>query len=88
MKELSSLRSEIDELQQDFYDLVLKRFKITAQIWHHKKNNQLQMIDENRELQLIHQFDDRFDNEIDKQAFQSVMKSLIEASKKSAEKKI
>lgn len=88
MKDLMALRSEMDHLHNDFFDLVCKRFEITAQIWRHKQNNQIHFVDEERELQLIHQFDDHFNSEVDRQAFQAVMKSLIAASKRSAEGKI
>ncbi len=88
MQELSSLRSEVDQIQKDFFNLVFRRFQVTAQIWRFKKIQQLPFTDQEREQELIHQFDDHFDNEVDRQAFQSVVKALITASKNSAGNKI
>ena len=53
MKDLHIQRRKLDEIDDQIVDLISKRFKITNEIGLMKAQNRLQVIDQNREDQVI-----------------------------------
>lgn len=82
---MKSLRKDIDQIHINLFKLLMERKKTTQKIWKLKKNNQLKYTDLNRELYLIHQFDNtkqlKGDPELQKY-YHSIVKSILRETKK------
>lgn len=85
---MKELRSEIDLIHDQIYELLERRIHITTQIWKEKINQQSSLLDLDREQQLIHRHDNRdlmMTHPELKIEYQKIIKNLIEMNKRHLE---
>lgn len=85
---LNEKRIEIDEIQKKIVDLLLQRKKLVLEIAKYKKTNQLPLTDQERESQLLHQFDQKLKEQGEEKYLpylQNILKSIITENKKYVE---
>jgi chorismate mutase len=88
MQNIDSLRAEIDQIHQDMVHLFQKRLALTEKIWEIKKSEQMPFFDGKREEQIIHRFDSRILDPMEKKAVQGFLASILLESRKYLETKI
>ena len=89
MSDIKQLRQGIEKLHEDLLKLILKRKDLVDQIWVLKKENQMDMTDNQREQALIEQFDQTPELKNDpalRDFYHNVVKNIIAENKKYAKK--
>ncbi len=82
MQNIDQLRSEIDQIHTQLGTLFKRRLVLTQKIWKIKKAQGLALIDQTREEQIIHQFDQSTSDLLEQKALQGFFKSLLVESKR------
>lgn len=82
MQDIDQLRSEIDQIHTQLGTLFKRRLVLTQKIWTIKKAQGLALIDQNREEQIIHQFDQSTSDSLEQKALRGFFKSLLVESKR------
>ncbi len=89
MEKIKKLRNEIEKLHEDLLTFILKRKDLVDQIWKVKGESNIEIIDLERELFLIHQFDKHpqlSQDEHLRDLYHDVVKSIIAKNKAYAKK--
>ncbi len=82
MQDIDQLRSEIDQIHTQLGTLFKRRLQLIQKIWSIKKANGLPLIDNKREKQIIHQFDQTTSDSLEQKALQGFFKALLLESRK------
>ncbi len=83
MKTIKSLRTDIDQIHTDIFRLIVKRIQITEKIVKIKNKEKIKFIDQKRELDLIHMFDQKTKSDTDlKKMIQKIQKTILIENKK------
>lgn len=85
MNQIKDLRSEVEKLHQKLFQFLMQRQDLVQQIWQIKQAQKVELTDPQRELELIHQFDQTPELQQDKalrEFYQNVVKSIITENKK------
>ena len=81
MQEIEKLRGEIDQIHDEIAQLFRRRLRLTQKIWQIKQKNQYSFIDQNRETEIIHRYDNAITDIEEKKAVQSFFKNLLLVSR-------
>lgn len=84
MNNILKIRKEIENLHLNLLQFILQRKDLVDQVWAHKQQHQIDLVDPERENQLIHQFDhlpELQNNENLKLFYHNVVKSIIAENK-------
>jgi chorismate mutase len=82
--DIKNLRRDIDRIHRSIFELLLQRAKVTEKIWSIKKNAKIKMTDAQREIEVIHQFDQHpklKKNPALKKMIQEIQKNIIKKNK-------
>ena len=87
MKDLSTLRQEIDEIDDQIVELISKRFKVTDEIGLVKANNFSPAADTGREDQILSRLEERslklsLDPELISSIFRSIFAEVVKKHNK------
>lgn len=88
MREIDTIRSEIDQIHSDMAKLFQRRLVLTKKIWEIKKVNRMSFFDPKREESIIHRFDDLVTDIDERVALQNFFKSILNESKEYLEVKL
>ena len=88
MKNIKSLRKDIDRIHTDIFRLIVKRIHITEKIVKIKSKEKIKFVDPKRELDLIHMFDQKTKSDSDlKKMIQKIQKTILTENKKYLKKR-
>jgi chorismate mutase len=77
VQKIDQLRTEIDQIHVDMARLFRQRLLLSQKIWEIKKNNNIPLIDSDREKKIIHQFDLLIDDPNEQLAVQRFLKNIL-----------
>jgi|TARA_B100001142_G_scaffold278054_1_gene287943 chorismate mutase len=80
-KKINKLRDEIDEIDQDLTNLLLKRFSITKKIGQVKTSNLIDIDDSTREDKIINHLSNKANNDLKKEDIADIFKLIFNISK-------
>ena len=80
-KKINKLRDEIDEIDQDLTNLLLKRFSITKKIGQVKTSNSIGIDDNDRENKIINHLSNKANNDLRKEDIADIFKLMFNISK-------
>tara|TARA_B110000438_G_scaffold42891_1_gene42793 strand:+ start:502 stop:774 length:273 start_codon:yes stop_codon:yes gene_type:complete len=80
-KKINKLRDEIDEVDQDLTNLLLKRFSITKKIGQVKTSNLIDIDDSTREDKIINHLSNKANNDLKKEDIADIFKLIFNISK-------
>jgi chorismate mutase len=80
-KKINKLRDEIDEIDQDLTNLLLKRFSITKKIGQVKTSNLIDIDDSTREAKIINHLSNKANNDLKKEDIADIFKLIFNISK-------
>ncbi len=81
MKTLKEARNEIDEIDNKIIELYETRMKIVKDVIHYKIENNLPILDANRESSMLEKNLNKIQNEEFKKYYEFVLKGYLKASK-------
>ena len=81
-KKLNEYRKEIDSIDTEMKELFLKRMSISKKIGDFKKSNKLEVLDLNREKEIIEKNSSDIDDKKMKEYYIEFYKKIIDISKK------
>lgn len=81
MKDISELRKEIDSLDMKLVEIFEARMKVSLNIAEYKKENNLQVLNQNREEEVINNCKKHLSNNELESYLESFMKALMDISK-------
>lgn len=81
MDKLKMLRKEIDEIDENIVDLLIKRFDKSIEIWDCKKGHEDSNFDQLREKQIIEKLEKRINNEMYFKSIAMVYFEILKNSK-------
>ncbi len=88
MKNIKSLRKDIDQIHTDIFRLIVKRIQITEIIVKIKNKEKIKFVDPKRELDLIHMFDQKTKSDTDlKKMIQKIQTVILTENKKYLKKR-
>ena len=80
-KKINKLRDEIDQIDQDLTNLLLKRFSITKKIGQVKTSNLIDIDDSTREDKIINHLSNKANNDLKKEDIADIFKLIFNISK-------
>lgn len=91
MADINELRAEIEKIDSDMIELFKKRMKISSEIAEYKRQNNIQVLDKNREKVLIEKnlavLNDKELEEYYTEFFEGMLKASKDYQKSKLEKK-
>ena len=79
---INSLRKKIDELDDQMIDLVVQRLAITKEIGDIKETNGIEVIDPNRESQIINRISEKLAGTLEKKDITAIFDPIYSISKR------
>ena len=81
-KNINSLRKKIDELDDQMIDLVVQRLAIAKEIGDIKETNGIEVIDPNRESQIINRISEKLAGTLEKKDITAIFDPIYSISKR------
>ena len=81
-KKINSLRKNIDELDDQMIDLVVQRLAIAKEIGDIKETNGIEVIDPNRESQIINRISEKLAGTLEKKDITAIFDPIYSISKR------
>ena len=81
-KKINSLRKNIDELDDQMIDLVVQRLAIAKEIGDIKETNGIEVIDPNRESQIINRITEKLAGTLEKKDITAIFEPIYSISKR------